>query len=77
MLYFLAFQDYRNIISTPMDLHTVREQLPAGMYQDPVELGKDVRLIFSNAKNYNTNKKSKVRKLHRMCSSVFGSIKQA
>lgn len=43
-----------------MDLSTVRENLNAGFYQDPIEFAKDVRLIFTNSKAYNTNKKSQV-----------------
>lgn len=41
-----------------MDLETVKEALET--YESPVDLSKDVRLIFSNAKAYSPNKKSKV-----------------
>lgn len=53
-------QDYRDIIDTPMDFGTVRETLEAGNYDSPVEFCKDIRLIFSNAKAYTPNKRSKV-----------------
>lgn len=53
-------QDYREIIDTPMDLGTVKETLEAGNYDTPMELCKDIRLIFSNAKSYTPNKRSKV-----------------
>jgi len=56
----LLHKDYTKSVDTPMDLGTVREQLEAGNYEDPVDFGKDMRLIFANSKNFNTNKKSKV-----------------
>lgn len=55
------YQDYRDIIDTPMDLGTVSETLMGGNYEDPMEFAKDVRLIFSNSKAYTPNKKSRVR----------------
>ncbi|XP_069492166.1 bromodomain and WD repeat-containing protein 1 isoform X2 [Ambystoma mexicanum] len=54
------YPDYREIIDTPMDFGTVRETLHAGNYENPVELCKDMRLIFSNAKSYTPNKRSKI-----------------
>lgn len=54
-------QDYRDIIDTPMDFATVRETLEAGNYESPMELCKDVRLIFSNSKAYTPSKRSRVR----------------
>uniref|UniRef100_A0A8B9IHV9 Bromodomain and WD repeat domain containing 1 n=1 Tax=Anser cygnoides TaxID=8845 RepID=A0A8B9IHV9_ANSCY len=54
------YPDYRHIIDTPMDFGTVKETLEAGNYDTPMELCKDIRLIFSNAKSYTPNKKSKV-----------------
>ncbi|KAK2113966.1 hypothetical protein P7K49_008232 [Saguinus oedipus] len=52
--------DYRDIIDTPMDFATVRETLEAGNYESPMELCKDVRLIFSNSKAYTPSKRSRV-----------------
>uniref|UniRef100_A0A670Z194 Bromodomain and WD repeat domain containing 1 n=1 Tax=Pseudonaja textilis TaxID=8673 RepID=A0A670Z194_PSETE len=46
------YPDYREIIDTPMDLATVKETLEAENYDTPMELWKDVKLIFSNAKAY-------------------------
>lgn len=43
-----------------MDFGTVRETLEAENYDSPLEFCKDVRLIFSNAKAYTPNKRSKV-----------------
>uniref|UniRef100_A0A8C8SGG3 Bromodomain and WD repeat domain containing 1 n=1 Tax=Pelusios castaneus TaxID=367368 RepID=A0A8C8SGG3_9SAUR len=60
-------QDYRHIIDTPMDFGTVKETLEAGNYDTPMELCKDIRLIFSNAKSYTPNKRSKVT----LCTLLF------
>uniref|UniRef100_G3UTV6 Pleckstrin homology domain interacting protein n=1 Tax=Meleagris gallopavo TaxID=9103 RepID=G3UTV6_MELGA len=57
----LEYPDYRDIIDTPMDFATVRETLEAGNYESPMELCKDVRLIFSNSKAYTPSKRSRVR----------------
>lgn len=53
-------QDYYNIIDTPMDFSLVRETLSEDGYESPMELGKDARLIFANARAYTPNKRSKV-----------------
>ena len=55
-----VLQDYREIVDTPMDLGSVHEQLICNYYENPVEFCKDTRLIFSNSKSYNTNKRSRV-----------------
>ncbi|XP_017846752.1 bromodomain and WD repeat-containing protein 3 isoform X2 [Drosophila busckii] len=55
----IEFPDYLEIIATPMDLRTVKEDLLGGNYDDPMDFAKDVRLIFVNSKNYNTNKRSR------------------
>ncbi|CAI5772550.1 and WD repeat-containing 1 isoform X1 [Podarcis lilfordi] len=54
------YPDYREIIDTPMDFGTVKETLEAGNYDTPMELCKDIRLVFSNAKAYTPNKRSKI-----------------
>eukprot|EP00061_Rhincodon_typus_P017288 g45918.t1 len=56
-----AYPDYRDIIDVPMDFNTVKETLEEGNYETPLEFCKDVRLIFSNAKAYTPNKKSRVK----------------
>ena len=43
-----------------MDFAPVRETLEAGNYESPMELCKDVRLIFSNSKAYTPSKRSRV-----------------
>lgn len=58
----MHFQDYHDIIDTPMDFGTVKTTLQEDRYENPVELCKDARLIFANAKAYTPNKRSKVGK---------------
>lgn len=53
-----------------MDFATVRETLEAGNYESPMELCKDVRLIFSNSKAYTPSKRSRVR-LHFLSERIF------
>lgn len=55
-----------------MDFGTVRETLEAGNYDNPMELCKDIRLIFSNAKSYTPSKRSKVT----FCTLCFHSSSQ-
>lgn len=43
-----------------MDLMSIREDLLGGNYTSPIEFAKDMRLIFENSRNYNTNKRSRV-----------------
>uniref|UniRef100_S4RM19 Bromo domain-containing protein n=1 Tax=Petromyzon marinus TaxID=7757 RepID=S4RM19_PETMA len=64
-------RDYRTIIPTPMDLGTVRERLREDTYHDPVDFCKDVRLIFSNAKAYTPNKKSRIYGMTLRLSALF------
>ncbi|KAK4329631.1 hypothetical protein Pmani_000034 [Petrolisthes manimaculis] len=52
------YPDYSQVIDVPMDLTTVREELSANGYLTPHDFAKDVRLIFTNSKKYNTNKRS-------------------
>uniref|UniRef100_A0A8B9DMK2 Bromodomain and WD repeat domain containing 1 n=1 Tax=Anser cygnoides TaxID=8845 RepID=A0A8B9DMK2_ANSCY len=61
----------RHIIDTPMDFGTVKETLEAGNYDTPMELCKDIRLIFSNAKSYTPNKKSKIYSMTLRLSALF------
>lgn len=56
----LEHPDYLQIIDTPMDLLTVREELIGGNYETPSNFARDVRLIFQNSRNFNTNKRSRV-----------------
>ncbi|KAL5999168.1 hypothetical protein ACLOJK_040618 [Asimina triloba] len=49
----LKIPDYFSIISKPMDLGTVRSRLESGFYFNSDEFAADVRLTFSNARQYN------------------------
>ena len=42
-----------------------------GNYETPVDFAKDVRLIFENSKNYNTNKKSRIYAMTVRLSAAF------
>uniref|UniRef100_A0A670Z1R8 Bromodomain and WD repeat domain containing 1 n=1 Tax=Pseudonaja textilis TaxID=8673 RepID=A0A670Z1R8_PSETE len=65
------YPDYREIIDTPMDLATVKETLEAENYDTPMELWKDVKLIFSNAKAYTPSKRSKIYSMTLRLSALF------
>ncbi|XP_045122866.1 bromodomain and WD repeat-containing protein 3-like isoform X2 [Portunus trituberculatus] len=54
------YPDYSQVIDVPMDLTTVREELSANGYATPQDFAKDMKLIFTNSKNYNTNKRSRI-----------------
>ncbi|XP_056415651.1 bromodomain and WD repeat-containing protein 1 [Hyla sarda] len=54
------FPDYKDIIKTPMDFGTIKETLSAEGYSSPYDLCNDMRLVFSNAKLYTPNKKSRI-----------------
>uniref|UniRef100_A0A8D0GR10 Bromo domain-containing protein n=1 Tax=Sphenodon punctatus TaxID=8508 RepID=A0A8D0GR10_SPHPU len=69
-----SYPDYRDIVDTPMDFSTVKETLEAGNYSNPLEVYKDIRLIFCNSKAYTPNKKSRVRhKSFSMCPLLSNS----
>ncbi|KAG7460831.1 hypothetical protein MATL_G00203080 [Megalops atlanticus] len=65
------YPDYRDIIDTPMDFGTVLKTLLAGNYESPIELCKDVRLIFSNSKAYTPSKKSRIYSMSLRLSALF------
>ncbi|XP_053773178.1 bromodomain and WD repeat-containing protein 1 isoform X3 [Desmodus rotundus] len=67
----VEYPDYRDIIDTPMDFGTVRETLEAENYDSPLEFCKDIRLIFSNAKAYTPNKRSKIYSMTLRLSALF------
>ncbi|XP_068153954.1 bromodomain and WD repeat-containing protein 3 [Drosophila tropicalis] len=69
----IEFPDYLEIIATPMDLRTVKEDLLGGNYDDPMDFAKDVRLIFQNSKNYNTNKRSRIYAMTLRLGALFES----
>lgn len=49
----LGLVDYPTIITKPMDLSTVKDNLDKGLYKNHSEAAEDVRLIFTNAMTYN------------------------
>ncbi|XP_068564112.1 bromodomain and WD repeat-containing protein 3 isoform X2 [Cebidichthys violaceus] len=65
------YPDYHNIIDTPMDFDTVKRTLFEDRYENPVELCKDTRLIFANAKAYTPNKRSKIYSMTLRISAFF------
>ena len=54
------FPDYNRIVTTPMDLNQVIENLAVGEYANPLDMEKEILLIFSNSLKYNTKKDSEV-----------------
>ena len=50
----LSLQDYLDVIREPMDLSKIGKKLRNGHYVIPNDIIRDIRLIFSNAKTYNT-----------------------
>ncbi|KAI1360848.1 histone acetyltransferase GCN5-like protein [Xylaria arbuscula] len=45
--------DYYNVITSPMDLSTMEEKLKQDQYTTPKDLVNDLKLIFSNCRQYN------------------------
>lgn len=45
--------DYYNVITSPMDLTAMEERLEQGFYGTPKDLVGDLKLIFSNCRQYN------------------------
>uniref|UniRef100_A0A8C0ER10 PH-interacting protein n=1 Tax=Bubo bubo TaxID=30461 RepID=A0A8C0ER10_BUBBB len=69
--YPVSILEQEDIIDTPMDFATVRETLEAGNYESPMELCKDVRLIFSNSKAYTPSKRSRIYSMSLRLSAFF------
>ncbi|XP_066526500.1 PH-interacting protein isoform X2 [Hoplias malabaricus] len=65
------YSDYLDIVDTPMDFGTVLNTLLAGDYETPMDLCKDVRLIFSNSKAYTPSKKSRIYSMSLRLSALF------
>ncbi|XP_021165006.2 bromodomain and WD repeat-containing protein 3 isoform X1 [Fundulus heteroclitus] len=65
------YPDYLDIIDTPMDFGTVKRTLEEDRYDNPIELCKDTRLIFANAKAYTPNKRSKIYSMTLRLSAFF------
>ncbi|OCT93763.1 bromodomain and WD repeat-containing protein 1 isoform X2 [Xenopus laevis] len=54
------YPDYLDIVQSPRDFGTITKYLDLGGYNSPLELRKDMRLVFSNAKMYTPDKRSKI-----------------
>ncbi|KAH9415597.1 Bromodomain and WD repeat-containing protein 3, partial [Dermatophagoides pteronyssinus] len=67
----IIYPNYAHIIDTPMDLTTVKEQLLADIYDSPQDFAKDMRLIFTNSKQFNTSKKSRIYSMTIRLSNIF------
>ncbi|KAL0133738.1 hypothetical protein PUN28_001006 [Cardiocondyla obscurior] len=67
----LEHPEYHQIIDTPMDLRTVKEDLLGGNYETPAEFAKDMKLIFTNSRNFNTNKRSRIYSMTIRLSAMF------
>ncbi|XP_052241692.1 bromodomain and WD repeat-containing protein 3-like isoform X2 [Dreissena polymorpha] len=67
------YPDYYAVIENPMDLGIVREKLDSGEYSEPTQLARDMSLIFSNSKLYNTNKRSRIYTMTLRLSAMFDS----
>ncbi|CAI9738520.1 PH-interacting protein-like isoform X2 [Octopus vulgaris] len=65
------YPDYFEIVETPLDFATVQMRLHKGEYENPLDLSKDVRLIFQNSKAYNTNKRSRIYAMTLRLSAMF------
>ncbi|XP_030632617.1 bromodomain and WD repeat-containing protein 3 [Chanos chanos] len=65
------YPDYLDIIDTPMDLDMIRKGLEEDRYDNPIDLCKDTRLIFANAKAYTPNKRSKIYSMTLRMSAFF------
>ena len=46
--------DYNDVVKKPMDLQTLTDNIDRNKYSTKEEFESDLRLIFSNAKEYNT-----------------------
>jgi hypothetical protein len=54
----LGLYDYYDVVQEPMDLSTVEKKLKNGEYSSVHEFGTDIRKIWNNAFNYNTEASS-------------------
>ncbi|XP_050676362.1 PH-interacting protein isoform X2 [Leptidea sinapis] len=66
--------DYSSLVARPMDLGAVAARLAAGGYGSARDLAADVRLVFSNSRLYNTNKRSRIYSMTVRLSSLFEAL---
>ncbi|CBY19338.1 unnamed protein product [Oikopleura dioica] len=69
----LKLPDYPKIITHPMDMGTVRQKLVDGKYSDPMEVQKDMELMFHNCYRYNPPSNSVVKAAKKL-DTIFHKI---
>ncbi|XP_014221198.1 bromodomain and WD repeat-containing protein 3 isoform X1 [Trichogramma pretiosum] len=62
---------YSHIIETPMDLNQIQEDLRGDNYETLNDFVKDVRLVISNSRRFNTNQRSKIYAMTVRLSAMF------
>ncbi|XP_052086696.1 bromodomain and WD repeat-containing protein 3-like isoform X1 [Mytilus californianus] len=62
---------YFDIVMNPMDLVSVRQKLQDDYYDNPQDLCKDCRQVFTNSKLYNTNKRARIYTMTLRLSAMF------
>ncbi|KPJ20909.1 Bromodomain and WD repeat-containing protein 1 [Papilio machaon] len=72
--YCVCVADYQRVVRTPMDLGTVRARLISGSYTRAEHFARDVRLVFSNSRLYNTNKRSRVCTYHNTTQQYYDTF---
>lgn len=63
--------DYTDVVAVPMDFSTVYQRLENNLYEDPEAFVRDVRLIFSNSRAYNTIPRSRIYSMTIRLSAMF------
>ncbi|XP_073258237.1 PH-interacting protein-like [Porites lutea] len=63
--------DYTDVVAEPMDFSTVYQRLENNLYEDPEAFVRDVRLIFSNSRAYNTIPRSRIYSMTIRLSAMF------
>ncbi|XP_047518570.1 bromodomain and WD repeat-containing protein 3 isoform X1 [Pieris napi] len=69
-----ALPDYNSVIARPMDLGSVQQKLESNGYSNADEVAADVRLVFTNSRLYNTNKRSRIYSMTVRLSSLFEAL---
>ena len=67
----LNIPDYALVITKPMDMTTVRNNLSSNTYKSPSEYAEDMRLIFKNAVTYNSLRDNPVHIAAREIAKLF------
>lgn len=71
------YPDYLTLIDHPMDFSSIRGHLDADAYTTPKDFFKDVQLVFSNSKAFNTNKRSQIYLMTLRLRSLFEEKRDA